>query len=98
MNGTQTVPKHTAGGTSINRLPDQKTFVPLENNPVVMTNLAHKLGLSSELEFHDVYSLTDPDLLAILPRPAYALLFIYPMSQESEQWYQQDYDKSPEYD
>lgn len=97
MNGTGTVPKHYAGGTSIDRLPDQKTFVPLENNPTVMTNLAHKLGLSPELEFHDVYSLTDPDLLAILPRPAHALLFIYPMSVQSEKWYQEDYDKSPEY-
>lgn len=56
----------------------RKVFVPLENNPDVMSDLAHKLGLSSELKFHDVYSLTDPDLLALVPRPAQALLFIYP--------------------
>lgn len=86
--------KHHAPG----KLPDQKVFVPLENNPVVMTDLAHELGLSKDLGFHDVYSLTDPDLLAILPRPAYALLFIYPMSAESEKWYQVDYDRSPDYD
>lgn len=55
-----------------------KAFVALENNPTVMSNLAHKLGLSTNLNFHDVYSLTDPDLLAIAPRPAQALLFIYP--------------------
>lgn len=56
----------------------QKVFVPLENNPVVMSDLAHKLGLSSQFNFHDVFSLTDPDLLALVPRPAQALLFIYP--------------------
>lgn len=60
------------------RKAQQKVFVPLENNPIVMSNLAHKLGLSSDLSFHDVYSLTDPDLLAIVPRPAQALLFTYP--------------------
>lgn len=57
---------------------EQKVFIPLENNPTVMSDLAHKLGLSKNLNFHDVYSLTDPDLLAIVPRPAQALLFIYP--------------------
>ncbi|OAF61676.1 threonine deaminase [Pseudogymnoascus destructans] len=36
----------------------------LENNPEVMNQLAYKLGLSEELAFYDVYSLTDPDLLA----------------------------------
>lgn len=57
---------------------EQKVFIPLENNPVVMSELAHKLGLSDEYNFHDVYSLTDPDLVALVPRPAQALLFIYP--------------------
>ena len=95
MNGEQTTgPQHYAGGPM---LPNQKVFVPLENNPQVMTGLAHKLGLSTDLEFHDVYSLTDPDLLAILPRPAYALLFIYPCTPESDKWFKEDYDKSPEY-
>lgn len=57
---------------------NQKVFIPLENNPVVMSDLAHKLGLSTDLNFHDVYSLTDKDLLGLVPRPAQALLFIYP--------------------
>jgi len=43
-----------------------------------MTKLAHRLGLSQALSFTDVYSLTDPDLLAIVPRPCSALLFIAP--------------------
>ncbi|KIW93854.1 uncharacterized protein Z519_05169 [Cladophialophora bantiana CBS 173.52] len=65
----------------------QKTFIPLENNPEVMTKLAHRLGLSPALSFHDAYSLTDPDLMAILPRPASALLFTYPSTATAEAHY-----------
>lgn len=43
-----------------------------------MNQLARKLGLSSELEFYDVYSLDEPELLAHIPRPALALLVIIP--------------------
>jgi ubiquitin carboxyl-terminal hydrolase L3 len=56
----------------------QKTFVPLENNPEVFNALIHDLGISSELCFYDVYSLDDPDLLSLVPRPALALVFITP--------------------
>lgn len=45
-----------------------------------MNALAKKLGLSDELAFYDVYSLDDPDLLAHIPRPAYALLVIVPLT------------------
>ncbi|KFY11476.1 hypothetical protein V492_04444 [Pseudogymnoascus sp. VKM F-4246] len=57
-----------------------KTFTVLENNPVVMNELAYKLGLSQDLAFYDVYSITDPDLLAIIPRPVFALLVIIPLT------------------
>ncbi|KAL9125188.1 MAG: hypothetical protein Q9217_005572 [Psora testacea] len=56
-------------------------FVPLENNPDVMSSLVHKLGLSSDLSWHDVYSLDDPSLLAFVPRPAHALLLVFPVSK-----------------
>jgi ubiquitin carboxyl-terminal hydrolase L3 len=52
-----------------------------ENNPEVMNHLAYKLGLSRDLAFYDVYSLHDPSLLAFIPRPAYALLAIIPMTK-----------------
>lgn len=52
----------------------------LENNPDVMNHLASILGLSSELQFYDVYSLDDPDLIAHIPRPALALLVIIPLT------------------
>ncbi|KAL2761133.1 hypothetical protein ACRALDRAFT_1053389 [Sodiomyces alcalophilus JCM 7366] len=59
-------------------------FIPLEANPELMTTLLHKLGLSSALQIHDVYSLTDPDLLAFIPRPALALLLVFPVSATYE--------------
>ncbi|KAK4128600.1 cysteine proteinase [Parathielavia appendiculata] len=58
----------------------KKHVTMLENNPEVMNALAKKLGLSGDLAFYDVYSLDEPDLLAHIPRPAYALLVIVPMT------------------
>ncbi|KAI0453587.1 putative ubiquitin carboxyl-terminal hydrolase [Xylaria acuta] len=57
----------------------------IENNPDVMNELADKLGLSSELQFYDVYSLDDPELLAHIPRPALALLVIIPLTTAWDQ-------------
>ncbi|PTB36401.1 hypothetical protein M441DRAFT_151148 [Trichoderma asperellum CBS 433.97] len=55
-------------------------FIPLEANPQLLTTLIHKLGVSPALQMHDVYSLTDPDMLAFIPRPALALLLVFPIS------------------
>lgn len=49
-----------------------------------MNPLKTKLGLSDALEFYDVYSLDEPELLAHIPRPAHALLVIIPMTKA---WY-----------
>ena len=49
-----------------------------------MTDLVHKLGLSSDLSWHDVYSLDDPSLLAFVPRPVHALLLVFPVSKAYE--------------
>lgn len=56
----------------------KKKVIPLENNPAVFTSLVHDLGVSPELGFFDVYSIDDADLLAMIPRPAHALIFITP--------------------
>lgn len=62
-----------------------------------MNALKAKLGLSDELEFYDVYSLDDPDLLAHIPRPAHALLVIIPMTKawdderKAEDTHKEDY-------
>ena len=49
-----------------------------------MSSLVHKLGLSPSLSFHDVFSIDDPDLLAFVPRPASALLLVFPVSKSYE--------------
>ena len=55
-----------------------KLTIPKENNPEVFSHLVHRLGVSPTLGFYDIYTLTSPDLLALIPRPAYALIFICP--------------------
>ncbi|KAI1579727.1 ubiquitin carboxyl-terminal hydrolase isozyme L3 [Pyrenophora tritici-repentis] len=73
----------------------RKRFIPLENNPDVMTGLVHKLGLSDKLAFQDVFSIDDPELLAFVPRPAHALLLVFPVSKTYEQFrVQEDKDKA----
>ncbi|KAL0944629.1 ubiquitin carboxyl-terminal hydrolase [Colletotrichum truncatum] len=59
-------------------------FIPLEANPELMTTLLHKLGLSSALGIHDVFSLTDPEMLSFIPRPALAVLLVFPVSAAYE--------------
>lgn len=51
-----------------------------------MTSLVHELGLSTSLQWHDVYSLTEPSLLEFLPRPALALLLVFPVTDTYEKF------------
>jgi ubiquitin carboxyl-terminal hydrolase L3 len=62
-----------------------------------MTTLVHKLGLSKQLAFVDVYSLTDPDMLAFVPRPALALLLVFPVSPSYEKFRAEEDAALPEY-
>lgn len=55
-----------------------------ENNPEVMSHLIHQLGLPRTLGFADVYSISDPELLAFIPRPSQALLLVFPVSDTYE--------------
>ncbi|KAI4125553.1 MAG: hypothetical protein LQ347_005345 [Umbilicaria vellea] len=75
-----------------------KAFVPLENNPDVMTHLVQQLGLAPTVAFHDVYSIADPDLIAFVPRPAYALLLVFPVSSTYEKFRRREDEDRPEYD
>jgi ubiquitin carboxyl-terminal hydrolase L3 len=72
--------------------PSVALTISAENNPEVMNALAKKLGLSDDLTFYDVISLDDPDLLAYIPRPVYALLTIVPMTPA----WQRDRDREDE--
>jgi ubiquitin carboxyl-terminal hydrolase L3 len=64
--------------------PYRKHFIPLESNPDVFTTLIHKLGVPESLKFQDVLSLDDAELLAFLPRPAYALVLVLPATEQYE--------------
>jgi ubiquitin carboxyl-terminal hydrolase L3 len=63
-----------------------------------MNSLVHKLGLSPTLGFQDVFSIDDPDLLAFVPRPAYALLLIFPVSETYEKFRRQEDAPKKDYD
>jgi ubiquitin carboxyl-terminal hydrolase L3 len=63
----------------------RKHFIPLESNPEVFTELVHNLGVSESLEFQDVLSLDDADVLAFLPRPVYALILVFPTTGAYEE-------------
>jgi ubiquitin carboxyl-terminal hydrolase L3 len=69
-----------------------------ENNPEVMTALVRKLGLSENLSFHDVFSIDDPDLLDFVPRPASALLLVFPVSKSYETYRIEEDSKRDTYD
>ncbi|KAL1868754.1 hypothetical protein VTK73DRAFT_3506 [Phialemonium thermophilum] len=72
-------------------------FIPLEANPELMTKLLRRLGLSPALQVHDVYSLEDPDMLAFVPRPALALLLVFPVSAVYESHRLAEDATTPEY-
>lgn len=62
----------------------ERSVIPLESNPEVFTQFAHKLGLDESHEFVDIYSLTDPDLLGFVPRPVKALILLFPLNEVFE--------------
>jgi ubiquitin carboxyl-terminal hydrolase L3 len=62
-----------------------------------MSSLVHKLGLSPTLAFHDVWSIDDPEMLAFVPRPASALLLVFPVSKTYETYRMQEDANNPEY-
>ena len=76
----------------------RKHFIPLESNPDVFTELIHKLGVSESLCYQDVFSLDDPELLAFIPRPAYALVLVFPTTEAYEARCEQEEAKAGPYD
>lgn len=59
-------------------------------NPELMTTLIRGLGMPPPLSFVDVYSLTEPELLAFVPRPVLALLLVFPVSETYESFRQRE--------
>ncbi|KAJ7577024.1 hypothetical protein C8J56DRAFT_837044 [Mycena floridula] len=76
--------------------PRRKCFIPLESNPAVFTNLIRNLGVES-LEFQDVLSVDDPELLAMVTRPALALIYIGPESDNYTDYLTKDEAERPVY-
>ncbi|KAI0856273.1 ubiquitin carboxyl-terminal hydrolase, family 1 [Xylaria cubensis] len=62
----------------------KKHFIPLESNPGLFTQLIYHLGVSTALSFHDVWSLDNPDLLSLVPRPVLAFIIVFPTPSDYE--------------
>ncbi|AET41010.1 ubiquitin-specific protease YUH1 Ecym_7162 [Eremothecium cymbalariae DBVPG len=58
-----------------------KAVIPLESSPEIFTNFAHELGLKRQMAFDDIYSLTEPDLMAFLPRPMKSIILLFPVNE-----------------
>ncbi|KAI3469012.1 hypothetical protein Pfo_025675 [Paulownia fortunei] len=65
--------------------PSTKRWLPLEANPDVMNQFLWGLGVEpDEAECFDVYGL-DEELLEMVPKPVLAVLFLYPITSQSEE-------------
>ncbi|KAI9026818.1 hypothetical protein DFJ74DRAFT_604233 [Hyaloraphidium curvatum] len=64
-----------------------ENWIPLESNPDVLTDFAHGLGVpqTSPYRFTDVWGL-DEGVLAFMPRPVLAVVFLFPISESYESY------------
>lgn len=64
-------------------------WLPLESNPDVMNKFLVHLGMPNKWQVSDVYGL-DSDALAVVPRPALALIMLFPSNDKYEEYKKQE--------
>lgn len=65
--------------------PSKKRWLPLEANPDIMNQFLWGLGVrEDEMGCYDVYGF-DEELLEMVPKPVLAVLFLYPLTSQSEE-------------
>jgi ubiquitin carboxyl-terminal hydrolase L3 len=74
-----------------------KYYLALESNPDVFTKLTSKLIGVPALEFQDVLSIDEPELLAMNRRPALALVFVFPTTPTYDKYEAEDEAARPDY-
>jgi len=77
----------------MSRATRSKHFIPLESNPESFNPLIHSLGVSPQVSFVDIYSLS-PEFLEFTPRPCLALVLVFPDDKAFQQLVKKEDDEN----